>query len=166
MKKLLPSITLAFASLASFSGLATAGHTFGLFTGCHCCKSCGGTITLRQYNAFSPVACGSMMFQGCVVAPPQGGYGFDGGSGDCTDGSCAAASQAPALPNNGYAYSYPIQTYPGIPMQQTAQMQQMQQMAQMQQMQQMQQMAQMQQMPAAQPAAPAPTALPAAARLP
>ena len=68
MKKLLPSVTLAFASLAAFSGFATAG-SFGLFTGCHCCKSCGGTITLRQYNAFSPVACGSMMFQGCVVAP-------------------------------------------------------------------------------------------------
>src|SRR5438270_4993341 len=98
MKKLLPSIMLALTSLAGFGGFANAGHTFGLFTGCGCCKSCGGTITLRQYNAFSPVACGSMMFQGCVVAPPPAQpavpYGFDGGfsgfSGDCGDGSCGA----------------------------------------------------------------------------
>jgi hypothetical protein len=122
MKKLLPSITLALTSLAGFSGLANAGHVFGLFTGCHCCKDCGGTITLRQYNAFSPVACGSMMFQGCVMSPPPpapSAYpfdGFNGFSGDCGDGSCGGVpvSRAPgAIQGNGYAYSYPIATYPG-----------------------------------------------------
>src|ERR1700722_6379263 len=103
MKKLLPSVTLAFASLAALTGFATAGGSFGLFTGCHCCKSCGGTITLRQYNAFSPVACGSMMFQGCVVAPPPQppAYGGDFGGGfggDCADGSCGGETVG-RLPN-------------------------------------------------------------------
>jgi hypothetical protein len=162
MKKILPSITLALASLAGFGGFANAGHTFGLFVGCHCCKACGGTITLRQYNAFSPVACGSMMFQGCVVAPPPAaptaypGEGFiNGFSGDCADGSCGGepVSQLPtgAFPNNGYAYSYPIGTYQSMPTMQMSQMQ-MPQM-QMPQMQQMQQPMQYQ-------------ALPASARLP
>lgn len=189
MKKLLPSVTLAFASLASVAGFASAG-TFGLFTGCHCCKDCGGTITLRQYNAFSPVACGSMMFQGCVVAPPpnpnpapygfDGGVGFGGYSGDCPDGSCGQG-----VPVGRMQYpaqnAFPVQG--GMPMPGTYAYNQMMQMPQMQypQMQypQMQypqvqypqpqytQMPQYYQMPQA-PAAPLPASVtqPAGARLP
>jgi hypothetical protein len=170
MKKLLPSVTLAFASLAAFTGFASAGGTFGLFTGCHCCKSCGGTITLRQYNAFSPVACGSMMFQGCVVAPPPAqppaypSYGGEFGSvgGECADGSCAAlprastpmAYQGGYYPNAAYtyapnaAYSYnPAAAYAYAQMMQAQMMQaQMMQAQQAYAQTQMQQIPQMQQM--------------------
>jgi hypothetical protein len=161
MKKLLPSVTLAFASLAAFAGFASADHTFGLFTGCHCCKDCGGTITLRQYNAFSPAACGSMMFQGCVVAPPPqppayGFSGFSGFGGDCADGSCGGEVIG-RLPNGyqGGTHSYPAPYAYGAPAPyaygapapyaygapaQLVQMQQLQAMQQWQAMQQMQQM--------------------------
>jgi hypothetical protein len=164
MKKLLPSITLAIASLAAFSGAANAWGAFGLFSGCHCCSTCGGTITLRQYNAFSPVACGSMMFQGCVLSPPpaMAGYG-DGGS--CGDGSCASLpGTQPAMAYQG-GYYYPNTTYaygPGMQMPQVAQMPTAPQM-QMQYAPPMQQMpAQVQQMPAG----PASAAMPASVRVP
>jgi hypothetical protein len=189
MKKLLPSVTLAFASLAGLAASANAG-TFGLFVGCRCCKDCGGTITLRQYNAFSPAACGSMMFQGCVVAPPNPGYGFDGGyGGGCADGSCGQGTtvgrmQFPAQnaypiqggsPMQGaYAYNpqmqmpqmqYPQMQYPQMqyPQQQYTQMP----MPQMQFPQMQYPQAQYTQMPQM-PAAPLPASVtqPAAARVP
>lgn len=115
MKKLLPSVVLTFASLAAFAGAASAGHTFGLFTGCHGCGKCGGLITLRQYNAFSPAACGSMVFQGCTVAPPApagmaydaGFPGFGGYGGDCSDGSCASGIRYGAPAYGAPVYGYP-----------------------------------------------------------
>jgi hypothetical protein len=142
MKKLLSSVTLAFASLASFNGLASAGHTFGLIVHHHCCGGCcAGTICLRQYNAFSPVACGSMVFQGCVTQPAPGPYGFDGGvGGDCSDGSCSGGVPVSQmqLPAPGAAYTYgptmqmpqmaqsqmpaqpmPVMSYPAAPVQVT-----------------------------------------------
>jgi hypothetical protein len=159
MKKLLPSVSLALASLAALAGYAPASDAFGLFTGCHCCKACGGTITLRQYNAFSPVACGSMMFQGCVMSPPPaqpqpGGFsGFSGFGGECTDGSCGGetVSRAPvSYPAQTPTYSYPAVNYDyaqAMQMQQYQAWQQMLAMQQMRQMQQLQYMQQMQQLP-------------------
>ncbi len=126
MKKLLPSVTLAFASLAAFTGTAGAWGTFGLFPHHCCCRGCGGTITLRQYNAFSPVACGSMVFQGCVTQPAPGpgdGFGYGGFNGDCGDSSCAPGTPVGHLPANvpGATYGYPPAAYtygPAMPMQQ------------------------------------------------
>jgi hypothetical protein len=185
MKKLLPSITLALASLASLNGFASAGGTFGLFTGCGCCKACGGTITLRQYNAFSPVACGSMMFQGCVVAPPPpqppaygygGGFeGFSGFSGDCPDGSCGGGETISRMPTSypSGVYPAPVANYNYAQAMQMAQMQAwqqamaMQQMRVMQAMQQAPQTQQMQQMPVGPySTVPVQATLPGAARMP
>ena len=177
MKKLLPSVALAFTSIVAFAASANAGHVFGLFTGCGCCSACGGTITLRQYNAFSPVACGSMMFQGCVVAPPPNypPYSYAGNDGiiggDCGDGSCGAGvpvGQVPAGMNGG-AFSYPNAAYTYGPTMQMPAMQ-MPAMAQQMPMMQMPAMAQqmpvMQQMPVGYPVAPVQGAQPAAVRLP
>jgi hypothetical protein len=112
MKKLLFVAALALTGLAVPTGTANAGRTFGLFVGCHCCNHCcGGMICLRQYNAFSPVACGSMVFQGCVTVPP-GGPGF-GYGGDCADGSCGAGCAISQLPGTvpGTFVSTPAMEY-------------------------------------------------------
>ncbi len=174
MKKLLPGVMMAFASLTALAGSASAGHTFGLFTGCCCCKACGGTITLRQYNAFSPVACGSMMFQGCVVAPPPqqpyyGGFDGFGGEvigGDCGDGSCGSGIPVGQMPAGfpGGAFTYPNAAYTYGPLMQMPPAQVTQ--YPMPQMQTAPLQAPQMQVPVSYPVAPAQNAQPAGARMP
>jgi hypothetical protein len=107
MKKLLPSAILALV----VSGLATvpsfAGCCFGLcYHHCGCC-GCGAMFCVRQYNAFSPVCCGTVYCDGCCpFGPPGGGCGpagcglpFSGMPacgpggcpGPCADGVCQGA---------------------------------------------------------------------------
>jgi hypothetical protein len=85
MKKLLPSALLALAAFGFVTGESFAG-CFGLIPHHGCCGhcGCGATFCVRQYNAFSPVACGSLCLDG--VAPFSAGYG--GGCGACADGMC------------------------------------------------------------------------------
>jgi hypothetical protein len=87
MKKLLPSAILALV----VSGVVTSqsfgwGCCFGLIPhhGCGCC-GCGAQFCVRQYNAFSPVCCGTIYCDGCSpFGPPGGGYGGCGmGPGGC-----------------------------------------------------------------------------------
>jgi hypothetical protein len=70
MKKLLFSSLLGMASLCMWAAPSQA-WTFGLIP-CHCrpcggrCGRCCSTICIKPYNAFSPVASGSMCFDGCA----------------------------------------------------------------------------------------------------
>ncbi len=70
MKKLLPSALLALAALGFASAESFAG-CFGLIPHHGCCGHCGhcgAKFCVRQYNAFSPVACGSLCLDG---VPPS-----------------------------------------------------------------------------------------------
>jgi hypothetical protein len=92
MKKLFSSALLSLV----VSGLAAvpsfAGCTFGLFPhSCGCC-GCGAKFCVRQYNAFSPVCCGTVFCDGCCpfgsgCGQGMGGCGM-GGCGPCGDGMC------------------------------------------------------------------------------
>jgi hypothetical protein len=62
MKRLLPLALLAALALAGSATPSFAG-TFGLFYSHCCCNNCN--LTLRPYNAFTPVCCGG----GEVVGP-------------------------------------------------------------------------------------------------
>jgi hypothetical protein len=112
MKKLLLSCVLGLASLGLWSSTASA-WTFGLIVhhdgccghGCgHCCS--GAYFCVKQYNAFSPVACGSLCLDGCSP--------FGAPSGDC-GGCCPSVSfsgtpccsAAPAPPGLMPAMPYP-----------------------------------------------------------
>ena len=86
MKKLLPSALLALAVIGFASAESFAG-CFGLIPHHGCCGhcGCGATFCVRQYNAFSPVACGSLCLDGC--APFVAGGGACAGS-MCPGGFC------------------------------------------------------------------------------
>jgi hypothetical protein len=111
MRPLFRSTLLALAASLAAAAPALAGHTFGLFT-CHrcCCKSC--MFCVRPYNAFSPVACGSLALSGCMPfgqpgCGPCGGYpgmipfgGMPCGPyGDCCGAMCSA--DGAFLPDEG-----------------------------------------------------------------
>ena len=81
MRSLFRSTLLALAATLAAAAPALAGwRTFGLFT-CHrcCCKSC--TFCVRPYNAFSPVACGSLALSGCMPFGQPGCGPCGGGPG-------------------------------------------------------------------------------------
>lgn len=86
MKKLFSSALLALA-VSGFAAVPSfAGCTFGLFPhSCGCC-GCGAKFCVRQYNAFSPVCCGTIFCNGCC--PFGGGYGPGMYGGPCADGMC------------------------------------------------------------------------------
>ena len=111
MKNLLLSCALGLSALALSAAPARA-WTFGLIPhhgGCgHCGRCCSSYFCVKQYNAFSPVACGTMYFDGCAPFGPAGGYGgYNGGGygGDFCPAvnfggtpCCDAASPAPGAP--------------------------------------------------------------------
>jgi hypothetical protein len=78
MRPLFRSALLALAGTLAVAAPSFAGKTFGLFT-CRrlCCKRC--MFCVRPYNAFSPVACGSLFLDGCM--PFGQGCGPGGGPG-------------------------------------------------------------------------------------
>jgi hypothetical protein len=89
MKKLIISALLAFAASSLVAVPSFAGCCFGLCKHhCGCC-GCGAKFCVRQYNAFSPVCCGTVFCDGCCPFG-SGGYGpgFGGGCGPCADGVC------------------------------------------------------------------------------
>jgi hypothetical protein len=92
MKKLLPSAVLAMAVCAFAAPQSFAG-CFGLFYNhCGCC-GCGAKFCVRQYNAFSPVCCGTVFCDGCCPFGSGGGGpgpGYGGGCGPCAGGMCPA----------------------------------------------------------------------------
>jgi hypothetical protein len=104
MKKLLFSSVLALAGLGLCAAPSQA-WTFGLIPyhcwpcgGCSGCGKCCGMICIRPYNAFSPVASGSMCFDGCN---PFCGGGCPGGYPGMCPGGCRGPGPG------GYAGGYP-----------------------------------------------------------
>jgi hypothetical protein len=78
MKKLLPSAVLALVVSGALSAQSFAGCCFGLIPhhGCCGCCGCGASFCVRQYNAFSPVCCGTVFCDGCCpFGACGGGYG-------------------------------------------------------------------------------------------
>ena len=77
MKRLMLSALLGMAALGLSAGTAKAGlwECFGF---CNpCCSKCGANFCVRQYNAFSPVACGTIYCDGfnpicspCIAGGP------------------------------------------------------------------------------------------------
>jgi hypothetical protein len=120
MKKVFASCFLACLSLPLWTTPASA-WTFGLIVhhgGCcghrHCCSS---FFCVKQYNAFSPVACGSLYLDGCnpfTPPPPYGANGaYGGGDGINFGGTpCDGCSANPAVANPTYAYNYAPQAAP------------------------------------------------------
>jgi hypothetical protein len=87
MKKLLPSAVLALVVSGLVTAQSQAGCCFGLFPKmCGCC-GCGAKFCVRQYNAFSPVCCGTVFCDGCCPFGACGGGGY-GGYGGCANGMC------------------------------------------------------------------------------
>jgi hypothetical protein len=125
MKNLLSSTVLALVVSGALTAPSFAGCCFGLFPKmCGCC-GCGAKFCVRQYNAFSPVCCGTVFCDGCCPFGTCGGYGGYGpygcgmmpfaglpapccGPTGCADGAClgnlpaadpvAGAPGAPATP--------------------------------------------------------------------
>ena len=92
MKKLITCALLAFAASSLAAVPSYAGCCFGLCKHhCGCC-GCGAKFCVRQYNAFSPVCCGTVFCDGCCPfgSGGYGGYGpgFGGGCGPCAGGVC------------------------------------------------------------------------------
>jgi hypothetical protein len=92
MKNLLTSALLAVAASAFVAAPSFAGCCFGLcYKHCGCC-GCGAQFCVRQYNAFSPVCCGTVFCDGCCPFGSGGGYGGYGpgygGCGPCAGGMC------------------------------------------------------------------------------
>ncbi len=87
MKKLLPSALLALA-VSGFAAAESFAGAFGLFPHCGCC-GCGAKFCVRQYNAFSPVCCGTVFCDGCCPFGSGCGPNFGGGGGGpCAGGMC------------------------------------------------------------------------------
>jgi hypothetical protein len=103
MKKILPAALVALALMELSVPSASAG-AFGLFPHSCCGGCCGCNFCIRQYNAFSPVCCGSVYCDGCVPFGSGGpgclNYSGLPGSGpwNCLDsGSCVG--QLPPVGN-------------------------------------------------------------------
>jgi hypothetical protein len=115
MKKLLGTSLLILISLPLWTAPASA-RTFGLIPhqGCfggRCGRCCSSYFCVKQYNAFSPVACGSLYLDGCNPFSANGGACGAGGInyGGTPCGGCAAN---PAVANPNYAYGYAPQPAP------------------------------------------------------
>jgi hypothetical protein len=90
MKKLLPSALLALSVIGFTSADSFAG-CFGLIPHHGCCGHCGhcgAMFCVRQYNAFSPVACGSLCLDGVAPFCAGGGSGGACAGGMCPGGFC------------------------------------------------------------------------------
>lgn len=88
MKKLLALGVLSLAALGLAAGSVAAWWP------CYplCCKSskCCASITIRQYNAFTPICCGNMSCNGCCPISPCGPAMCGPGLLGCGPGGCAA----------------------------------------------------------------------------
>jgi hypothetical protein len=134
MKKLLPSAILAVVVSGVLTAQSFAGCCFGLIPhhGCCGCCGCGATFCVRQYNAFSPVCCGTVYCDGCCPIGPGGCGGGCGPAGcglnysglpagccgpmGCGDGaalgSLPAADPAVGAPVDGAAPAAPLPSGP------------------------------------------------------
>src|SRR5262249_45053403 len=127
VRKFILSALFAALAVTSLSSTVFAwGKTFGYFVGGprwrRCCHD-GFSLCVRPYNAFSPVASGSLYFDGIQptpTAPPTGfGYTVYGGipysapNGVVDIGMGAAVpvpGPAPMMPSTG---AFPVPNFPG-----------------------------------------------------
>ncbi|MHB1421632.1 MAG: hypothetical protein ACYC3I_00265 [Gemmataceae bacterium] len=100
MKKLLPSAVLALVVSAGMTAQSFAGCCFGLFT--NCC-GCSAKFCVRQYNAFSPVCCGTVYCDGCCPFGSGGAGGGCAGGGPCMGALQYSGVLAPGCGGNGCA---------------------------------------------------------------
>jgi hypothetical protein len=103
MKKLFFAASMVLGSLALTASPAPA-KTFGLFPHCGlCCGGCGkccSTFCVRQYNAFTPVCCGSVTCMGCTP--------FSCGGPGCGGPGCGGPGYGyPGYGAPGYGYPAP-----------------------------------------------------------
>src|SRR5438067_3219527 len=121
MKKLL---FLGLVSLAAVG--ASARDARAWFGCCHdrCCNKYTTKLCVRPYNAFSPVAYGNIVADGCMPINVFGGYGpqmrgpscFNGGGGGYGPGCCftSGCCDSGCLPPAGsFAGAPQIQMAPG-----------------------------------------------------
>jgi hypothetical protein len=103
MKKMLTAAFAALALMGSSARPASAG-VFGLIphTGCGCC---GCNFCVRQYNAFSPVCCGTVYCDGCCPIGCGGpgcfnymGFPSCGPWGNLDSTTCGTTPMTPAVP--------------------------------------------------------------------
>jgi hypothetical protein len=116
MKTMLTAALAALAVMGLSARPASAG-AFGLIPHCGGCGCCGCNFCIRQYNAFSPVCCGTVYCDGCAplgsCGPGCFNYGGLPASGPwgCLNGSCSSQ-----LPPGGVLPSGPsgpiLQTLP------------------------------------------------------
>jgi hypothetical protein len=118
MKKLLAAAFLSLIAAGLSGTQASAGYLHNL-----CCKHCccdKGTITLRAYNAFTPVACAGIVTNHCVNVYPcgdagpccnqnpfAGGAGYAGGEVITLPAQTAPAPQLPATGPGGGRPAFP-----------------------------------------------------------
>jgi hypothetical protein len=122
MKRLLVLSLLTIGAV----GLTAAGAD-AWFKGCcrpRCCHRCCTTLCIKPYNAFSPVAYGNIVADGCMPVNIYGGQlpcgpsVFNGGyGGGCAGGSCFSSGccEGACLPAPGAVAGVP-QIMPGQPM--------------------------------------------------
>lgn len=96
MKKLLALGLLSVAALGFATAPASAWWPCFPLKGC-CKNKCCSTICIRQYNAFTPVCCGSLCCDGCCPMT-FGGCNFGGGNNCCMPNqSCCVGGDAACL---------------------------------------------------------------------
>ena len=104
MKKIIALGLLALIAVGYDAGRASAWWPW--FGGC-CSNKCTTTISLKQYNAFTPICCGSLYCDGCcplnLAGCGQGicGPGILGMGGMCGQG-CGPQQCAPMCADAGY----------------------------------------------------------------
>jgi len=117
MKRVLFGALALFASLTAVTP-ANAGHTFGLFPHCGfgCCGCCC-EFRIRQYNAFTPVCCGSITCDGCMPFSGLNYLGMGSGPGGYIDNgfSCPGDNRGTGLDCGTPAEVGPTRVMPSAP---------------------------------------------------
>jgi hypothetical protein len=126
MKKLLFLGLLSAAALGAFAPESQA-WCLGCWRDRHCCSRYSTRLCIRPYNAFSPVAYGNIVADGCMPVNVFGGqlpgmgmpsvFGPGFGGGCCTSGCCVpGCGDSGCLPAPGGFASAPQQGVPGQPL--------------------------------------------------
>jgi hypothetical protein len=109
MKKLL---VLGFLGLVALHTSAQKASAWCLFKN-HCCCKFNTTLCIKPYNAFSPVAYGNIVGEGCMPVNVFGGYGGGQqgpGCAPCYGGACSGPG---CVVGGGYIPSG-VHTTPGV----------------------------------------------------
>jgi hypothetical protein len=107
---------LGIVGLVGLNTFAQEAQAWGWLRDKCCCSKFTTTLCIKPYNAFSPVAYGTIVGDGCMPVNVFGGYAGQQPSsfapGCCSSGCCGGG----CLPAPGGVMSGPIQMLPGQPM--------------------------------------------------